>query len=186
MKDYILPETERLSFRPHILADLDAYCAMEADPDFRKYVGGRPRPREEAEARFMKNLDHVSDGLSMWATIYKPENKYIGRCGVYPNFNTDGQPIPGEAALGLYLDKAYWNQGLATEAGRAFIEYGFKQFNLDKIVTTIRVGHDASVKVITKIGLQLVWTEQGQWCDFYHFAIDSTRFEHISNQLFAL
>ncbi|HZY38062.1 MAG TPA: GNAT family N-acetyltransferase [Mucilaginibacter sp.] len=154
----IILETDRLYFRGHILADLDAYCVMEADPDFRCYVGGRPRPREEAEQRFMAGLKPVSDGLSMMAAVYKPENKYIGRCGIYPHFNSDGRPIHGEATLGLYIGKAYWGRGLATEAGRAFVNYGFIQLNLSKIVTMVRVEHDASVHVIKKLGFELVDT----------------------------
>ena len=36
-------ESERLLFREHKPGDLDAYCAMEADPEVRRYVGGAPR-----------------------------------------------------------------------------------------------------------------------------------------------
>lgn len=165
----IILETERLYFRQHILADLDAYCAMEADPDFRRYVGGAPRPRIQAEQRFMNGLKPVTDRLSMWATVYKPENKYIGRCGIYPHFNHDGQPIPGEAALGLYIDKAYWNMGLATEAGRAFIDFGFNSLQINKIVTSIDTRNDASVRVIDKLGFKLERTEAGALRSFYHY-----------------
>src|SRR5580658_5571362 len=45
-------ETERLLLREHRAEDLEAYVAMEADPDVRRYVGGSPRTREEAEKRF--------------------------------------------------------------------------------------------------------------------------------------
>jgi ribosomal-protein-alanine N-acetyltransferase len=176
---YIL-ETERLLFRSHIPDDLDAYCAMEADADFRRYVGGRPRTREEAEKKFMPALKPVANGLSMWATVYKPENKYIGRCGIYPNFNAAHQPVPGEAALGLYLAKAYWGGGLATEAGRAFIDYGFNRLKINRIVTMIQVGNDASVRVIEKLGFSLDWTEPGDPRSFYHFVLDKARFYNIA------
>src|SRR5471030_1593292 len=102
--DYeIILETERLLFRHHVLEDIDAYCTMEMDPDVRRYVGGRPRTREEAEKRFMGALGPVTSRLSMWATIFKPENIYIGRCGIYPNFRPEGGVFEGEAALGLYI-----------------------------------------------------------------------------------
>ena len=48
----ILLETEHLLFRHHEEADLDAFCAMEADPEYRRLCGGKPRTREEAERRF--------------------------------------------------------------------------------------------------------------------------------------
>jgi ribosomal-protein-alanine N-acetyltransferase len=97
----IILETERLIFRPHAMADLDAWCAMESDPEVRRYVGGRQRTREEAERRFVERaVKPVSGSLGMWAAIFKPEGKYIGRCGVYPHFSADSKVIPGEVTLG--------------------------------------------------------------------------------------
>jgi ribosomal-protein-alanine N-acetyltransferase len=171
MSEGIILETKRLYFRQHILADLDAFCAMEADPDFRRYVGGAPRPRDQAEQRFMNGLKPVTDKLSMWAMIYKPEGKYIGRCGIYPHFNANGQPIAGEGAFGVYLDKAYWNMGLATEAGTAFIDFGFDQLKLERIVTAIDARNDASVHVIEKLGFKLDRTEKGDPRSFYHYVL---------------
>jgi ribosomal-protein-alanine N-acetyltransferase len=171
----IILETEHLWFRQHIPADLDAFCAMEQDADFRRYVGGQPRTREEAERRFQNGLKPVTDRLSMWATVFKPEQKYIGRCGIYPHFNRYGFPIPGEAALGLYIAKEYWGRGLATEAGRAFIQLGFDELNIKKIVTMIDTRNDASVHVINKFGFELEETEQGEYRSFYHFALENSR-----------
>lgn len=85
--------------------DLEAYIAMEQNPDFRRYVGGRPRTREEAEQKFKEGLKPVKNRLSMWAAVFKAEGKYIGRCGIYPHFGKNGEAIPGEASLGLYIAK---------------------------------------------------------------------------------
>jgi len=178
--DEIIIETERLIFRQNRICDLDAYCDMEADPDVRRYVGGRPRPREEAEKRFLPSLQPATNGLHMWATVLKRGNKYIGRCGIYPHFDADSKPVPGEASFGVYLAKAWWGMGLATEAGRAFIKYGFEQLDLDRIVTMIQVGNDASVRVVEKIGFELISTEKREWRDFYHFAIDRQRFDNFT------
>jgi ribosomal-protein-alanine N-acetyltransferase len=169
----VILETERLLFRQHIMADMEAFCAMEMDQDVRRYVGGRPRTREEAESRFMDGpLKSVLGRLAIWATIFKPENKYIGRCGIYPHFNADGNPVHGEGALGFYLAKAYWGMGLATEAGQAFIQFGFSELKLNRIVTTIEIGNEASVRVIKKLGFELLATEKGSR-SFYHFALQN-------------
>src|SRR6185312_8367013 len=93
----IILETKRLIFRPHVMADMDAWCAMEAEPEVRRYAGGRPRTREEAEHRFKERaLKPISGRLGMWAAVFKPEDKYIGRCGVYPHFTASGEAIPAE------------------------------------------------------------------------------------------
>src|ERR1700756_3084778 len=94
----ILPETGRLAFRKHIIADMESYCAMERDADVRRYVGGYPRTREEAEKRFVGTLTPSTGSLGVWATILKSEHKYIGRCGIYQHMDGNGNPIHGEAS----------------------------------------------------------------------------------------
>jgi [ribosomal protein S5]-alanine N-acetyltransferase len=167
----ILLETERLLFRLHEPADIDAYCAMEMDPDVRRYIGGKPRTREEAEKRFLPGLEYAPNNLSMRATIYKPENKYIGRCGIYPHFDKDDNPIGGEASLGLYIAKPYWGMGLATEAGCAFIDFGFNKLDIRRIVTSIQTDNNASIKVIEKLGFTLEYAEPGNPRSFFHYEL---------------
>jgi ribosomal-protein-alanine N-acetyltransferase len=176
MCNEIILETDRLLFRQHVMDDMDAYCAMEMDPDFRRYVGGRPRTREEAEKRFMLSLEPKTNRLSMWATVFKPEGQYIGRCGIYPHFNNEGKPVPGEASLGLYIAKEYWGRGLATEAGRAFVQFGFDELKLNRIVTMIDARNDVSVHVIEKLGFELVKTDTGGPRSFYHYSLGKDRF----------
>ena len=103
----IILSSERLQFRQHVMTDMDAYCAMEMDANVRRFVGGQPRTREEAERRFMPSLRQVTDGLSMWATILKETGQYIGRCGIYPHFNDQGVPIAGEGTLAFYIARRF-------------------------------------------------------------------------------
>ncbi len=82
----IILETERLLFRDHEEADLEPYCEMQADPEVRRLSGGPVYPREEVERSFRKVLLATRpDRLRLWATVFKPEGRYIGRCGVYPS-----------------------------------------------------------------------------------------------------
>jgi len=169
----IFLESERLLFRPHIPADMDAYCTMEMDADVRRYIGGYPRTRDAAQMRFEGTLKPITSRLHIWATVYKPENVYIGRCGIYPHFDQNGEPIPGEASLGLYIAKGYWNMGFATEAGKAFIELGFNEFKLKKIVTLVQVENDASVRVLEKLGFKIAATEKGEYRTYYHSELEN-------------
>ncbi|MDB4904894.1 MAG: putative ribosomal N-acetyltransferase YdaF [Mucilaginibacter sp.] len=166
----IILESERLLFRQHVPEDLEAYCAMEQDPDVRRYVGDRPRTREEAEHRFKGSLKPITNRLAMWATVLKSKGNYIGRCGIYPHFDHDGGIIDGEASLGLYIAADYWGRGFATEAGQAFIKFGFGELKLNRIVTMVQVGNDASVRVLEKLGFVLTETEIGKR-SFYHFEL---------------
>jgi [ribosomal protein S5]-alanine N-acetyltransferase len=172
----IVLESERLTFRSHLITDLDDYCAMEMDSKVRRYVGGYPRSREDAEKRFPKNQVEKmgTDRLALWATIFKAENAYVGRCGLVPHFTTDGKPIPCEAALGFYIASKYWGHGFASEAGRAFIEFGLNELGLTRIVASVEEGNDASLHVLQKLGFTIVSIEKGPRT-FYHLILqDST------------
>ena len=154
-------ESERLLFRAHEPGDLDAYCAMEADPEVRRYVGGAPRSREDAERKFRNtHLKGAKGRLGLRATVLKQYGKYIGYCGLYPHVGPRG-PVRGEATLAFYLAREYWGRGLATEAGRAFVQYGFDQLKLARLVATVQVGNDASLRVLEKLGFSLSGTEVG-------------------------
>jgi [ribosomal protein S5]-alanine N-acetyltransferase len=166
----IVLESERLLFRAHEPGDLEAYCAMEADPEVRRYVGGAPRTREEAEHKFRSvHLKSASARLALRATIFKPEGLYIGYCGLYPNSGS-ARPTVREATLAFYLARAYWGIGLATEAGRAFIDFGFSRLHLARIVASAEVGNAASLRVVEKLGFSLTGTERGSR-SFNHFEL---------------
>jgi RimJ/RimL family protein N-acetyltransferase len=161
----IILETERLRFRPHQETDLDAYCEMMADPEFRRLSGGLPLTREEAE-KSLRSIIARQEGwlqpkpMGLLATVFKPEGRYIGRCGLYPNRDEANELIPGEAQLAYYLARPYWGQGLATEAGRAFVKYGFTELGLARIVAGADTANSASNRVLTKLGF--IWVRSGE------------------------
>jgi ribosomal-protein-alanine N-acetyltransferase len=168
--EVIVLESKRLVFRSHEAADLDAFCAMEADAEVRRYVGGAPRTRGAAEQRFWERAMQPPEGrLAMWATVLKADGSYIGRCGLYPNMREE-QKVAGEAVLGFYLAHEFWGQGFASEAGRAFVEFGFDELKLERIVTAVQVGNAASVRVLEKLGFLITSHEVGPR-SFYHFEL---------------
>lgn len=162
----IVLETERLLFRDHEVDDLDPFCAMEADPEVRRFVGGKPRTREQAEEKFRRvYLPPVRNRRALWATVFKPEGRYIGYCGVYSPHRKN------EGALGFYLARPYWGRGLATEAGRAFIKFGFEELGLTRIISSVETGNAVSVRVLEKLGFVWVRHEKGEPRSFDHFEL---------------
>jgi RimJ/RimL family protein N-acetyltransferase len=153
-------ESERLIYRPHERGDLEAFVAMEMDAGVRRYVGGEPRTRAEAEKRFLNGLPHALEELSLRAVVLKADGSYVGRAGLYPHVGSEG-PVPREASISYYLATPFWGQGLATEAGAFFVERGFRVLGLDRIVTTIDARHEASRRVLQKLGFRLYSVETG-------------------------
>jgi len=167
----ILLETERLLFRDHEPDDLEAFCEMEADPEVRRFVGGKPRTRDAAEQKFRTvYLRPVRNRIGLSATVFKPEARYIGYCGIYPHF-TDAGPVAGEASLAFYLARPFWGRGLATEAARAWVDVGFRELGLRRIVTGVQVGNAASVRILEKLGFRLWRLEKSGARSYYHFEL---------------
>jgi ribosomal-protein-alanine N-acetyltransferase len=168
----IILESERLLFRPHEPADLDSFCAMEMDPEFRRYVGGYARSREDAERRFPKGqLGKVADRLAVWAAVLKSNGRYVGRCGLYPHLKPGVGIVAGEATLSFYFGREHWGMGLASEAGSAFVKFGWDELQLSRIVAIVQVENGASVHILEKLGFELTATERGSHRSFFEFAL---------------
>ena len=56
--------------------------------------------------------------------------------------------------LGYWVGPAYWNKGIATEAARAMIDYGFKIKKFHKINATHYLYNPASGRVMEKAGME--------------------------------
>ena len=59
----------------------------------------------------------------------------------------------GEVDLGYRLLPASWGLGLATEAGRAILDYGGTCLGLSQVIALVVPENVASVRVLEKLGL---------------------------------
>jgi RimJ/RimL family protein N-acetyltransferase len=169
-------ETGRLMFRDHELSDLEPYCEMESDPIYR--APQIVHSRAELERSFRETWMPVKK-MGMLATVFREDGRYIGRTGLYPRRTDEGVIVPGEATLAFYIARPYWGRGIATEAGRAFIENGFRELGLVRIHAGMNAANHASVRVIEKLGF--TWVRSGgdaatAWHDYELVsAVGSTR-----------
>jgi RimJ/RimL family protein N-acetyltransferase len=151
-------ETQRLLFRDHDPGDLEAYCEMESDAQYR--FPQIVHPRAELVRSFRETW-LVPKPMALRATIFKPDGRYIGRCGLYPLRTERGDVVPNEAVIAFYLARPYWGRGLATEAGQAFVAHGFNQVGLSRIEAGINADNKASIRVIEKLGFKWVLSGEG-------------------------
>jgi RimJ/RimL family protein N-acetyltransferase len=149
----IILETVRLILRRQILSDLDDLYTLYCDPEITKYIPDAPRNREETreELEWFLNGHPKYPELGLWATIHKETGKFIGRCGLLP-WEIEDQH---EVEVAYTIARAYWGQGLATEAARAIRDYGFEKLNLSRLISLIDPENVASQKVAEKIGMKL-------------------------------
>jgi ribosomal-protein-alanine N-acetyltransferase len=150
----IVAETERLLLRRIDQDDLDAYAALNADPEVTRYLGsGRTRTREETQAE----IDYVvrsyeQRGYSLWATVRKSDGAFIGRCGLL-NWHLDGSD---EVEVAYGLSRPYWGSGYATEAARAVRDWAFAHLDVERLVSLIVPENEASKNVAKKNGMRFL------------------------------
>lgn len=74
----------------------------------------------------------------------------IGCCGL-SHATVDGVD---EVEIGYRLAQNQWGKGLASEAARKVLDYGFGICNLKSIVGIVSPLHEASIRVLEKVGFQ--------------------------------
>jgi len=146
-------ETNRLILRHLLPSDLDRLFALYRDPDIRRYFPEGTLTYEETkeELEWFLNGHPAHPELGLWATIHKETGEFIGRCGLLP-WTIEQRP---EVEVAYLLAKAYWGQGLGTEAAQAIVHYAFEQLKLSRLICMMYPDNQASVKVARNIGMTL-------------------------------
>jgi ribosomal-protein-alanine N-acetyltransferase len=160
-------ETQRLLLRPFSAEDIDAFASLNADADVMRYIGdGKPMTKEQTEIRLKAVLDHwAQHGFGLFTAIEKTGGDFVGFCGL-KYLDTSS-----EIEVGYRLAKRFWGLGLATEAARASLHYGFETLGLDRIVAVVQPENAASCRVIEKIGLRYVKNAHFYDTDVKYYAI---------------
>jgi ribosomal-protein-alanine N-acetyltransferase len=120
-------ETARLILRAYLPEDTDALLAIWRDPDLSQYFPPSFKERDQQEMleciRRTANLWQTR-GYSQWGVVSKNDGQLIGYCGLQVLDNTC------EVELYYGFTRNFWGQGIATEATRAAVRYGFEEIKL--------------------------------------------------------
>ena len=89
-------ETARTILRPHRLGDFETYAAIWAEPAVTRFIGGKPRTREESWLRFLRHAGLLAfvrpscgNGIG---SAYSPEDT-DGLVARIAAFATPGGPL---------------------------------------------------------------------------------------------
>jgi RimJ/RimL family protein N-acetyltransferase len=113
--------------------------------------------------------------------VCKDSGEFIGAGGIW---RQGGRMY--EAEMGYCLHPDSWNQGYMTEAARAFIEFGFREWDMHRIFARIDPENFGSIRVAEKCGMRreghLLKTDwiKGEWRDMLIFAILEDEFNRLS------
>ncbi|MEN8124183.1 MAG: GNAT family N-acetyltransferase [Bacteroidota bacterium] len=150
-------ETDRLILREFNINDYKDVYEFGSNLEVQRYTGDKIIDSLSSARELIKNVwleDYKKYRYGRWAVIYKLENKIIGFAGLkyLPEIN--------ETDIGFRFLPEYWGKGLATEASREIIKYGFKKLGIDTIIGIAMPENIGSCKVLERIGLTLYKIDQ--------------------------
>lgn len=111
------------------------------------------------------------------ALVLKETGELVGSIGFVPcldRYELIPQLRAGEhdrgcttTGVGLFwaIDPAHQRKGYATEAGKAFVELGFRRMRLARILATTEADNHASIAVMRKLGMEITRnpSEEAPW-----------------------
>lgn len=142
-------ETDRLILREIVPSDAEEFFKLNSDPAVTRYTGDGGTETVEEMRRGLEERpirDYRVHGYGRWAAIWKANDRLIGMAGL--KFLEELNDVD----IGYRFFPEYWGQGLATEAARACVDYGFNVLRLPHILGLVESENVASVRVLTKLG----------------------------------
>lgn len=145
-------DTGRLTLRPFVPDDLDVFYELGSRPEIIRYAQATPIASLEAAREFMHAApfhDYATYGYGRFACVWKPTGAVIGFSGI------KFVPEIADNELGYRFLPEYWGRGLATEAGRASIEFAQSVLGLKRLVALVHPDNAASARVLGKLGFSI-------------------------------
>jgi RimJ/RimL family protein N-acetyltransferase len=113
---------------------------------------GRPFDPAYAAGRFEHHLEHWEQhGFGMWLVQERLSGQVAGWAG--PAHPTYVPELAGAVEIAWALRRAFWGQGLASEAAIASAEAAFAHLALDEVVSLINPANARSISVADRLGM---------------------------------
>ena len=144
-------ETERLILRrmlPSDLADVYDYAKRAEVSEFLLWY---PHDTTAFTRKYLKIVDskYKRGEFYDWAVVCKADGRMIGTAGF-----TSIDVYNNNAEIGYVLNSDYWGRGLAAEAARAVITFGFEALRLVRIEAKYMTDNLGSKRVTEKCGMR--------------------------------
>lgn len=118
-------------------------------------------PKTVASARQLFRRVLHDEHLYAMAVLDNYNREYMGH--MYVEVSED------QAELGFLFDKAYWGQGFASEALKAFFPNICQRLNLKKVVSSVNVEHFSAIAILHKLGFHHLHTQEDDLGHFYEY-----------------
>ena len=177
--------TARLTLRDFVKLDFDAIYAYSSDPRVTKYLFFGPRDADGTADYLEGLLDSQTEIPRTRFELAVEEiesGRVIGAC--------DLSMIERNVVdLGYMLGLPDWGKGYATEIALALVDAAFFDLRAERIISTVDVNNNASIRVLEKIGMrwEAVFRKhrraKNRWWDCHLFVLPREVWELSRKQL---
>lgn len=151
MRVFPVLTTERLRLRDFTDDDARDIFRFRSDVEVQRY--NTDPMRDVSEARSLIRTMHawfVTRQAIQWGITRRDDDRVIGICGVH-----DVSRRHRRAYVGYDLVRECWGQGLAGEAMRAIVRFGFEQLDLNRLEAITIAENSRSIRLLERLGFQL-------------------------------
>ncbi|MDP9055464.1 MAG: GNAT family N-acetyltransferase [Acidobacteriota bacterium] len=144
-------ETERLRLRRWKPDDREPFARMNADARVMEFFPKTLTRDESDETADRIEKGFAKHGFGLYALELRETGQFIGFAGLaVPEFDA---PFMPRVEIGWRLAFEHWGRGLATEAAREALRYGFGELGLTEIVAFTVPANSRSRRVMENIGM---------------------------------
>jgi ribosomal-protein-alanine N-acetyltransferase len=129
----------------------DAFRGWFSDPEAAMYMRWDAHSDISQTQNFIARVvdDYEKPDFYRWAISLKNDNKAIGAIGLHIESEYDSV-----ADVSYTLSKAFWNQGIVSEALKAVVQYAFVEVGVNRIEAFHASANPASGKVMLNAGMK--------------------------------
>lgn len=140
--------TERLLLRRYKSSDIKAIVRLIGAREVAATTLRIPHPYTEKDARELLKQLAKDKTQSRFGIFLRESGELCGGVGLNLDLQHD------RAELGYWIGVPYWGKGIATEAAREVVRYGFENLGLHRIFANCYVGNTASQRVLERLGMR--------------------------------
>jgi RimJ/RimL family protein N-acetyltransferase len=150
-------ETERLVLRAWRKDDFRPYHALIQHPAVHRHFGPDPMGLEECWRRVTAAAGGWQfNGFGTWVVERKADGKLLGNVGLFTAWRDLEPEFGEEPEMGWIMAAETHGQGLASEAGRAAIQWAEANLDPTPIWAIIAPANEPSLKLAERLGFERV------------------------------
>ena len=145
--------TERLILRQIGEGDLDPHMTLLNTPAVMQYLGGVQSREVIAAKHAAARASFAAHGFGFMIMEERATGEMVGHCGLR-HVAHPLAPNPEDFEIGWLVREDRWRLGLAFEAMRAVIDWGFTAFAAPRIVAITVQNNVGSWRLMEKLGME--------------------------------